>query len=272
LLGTGSAATAGLVAAGSPASAVEGPPRKSDIELNETETGFVTVDTSVETSPDDAVPIGGQEQKGYVEASSGIYLQGDRTTYEPTDEPDLLVVVDGKSLVPLRAGERQPLVEGRGGITTGQTSFIGSYGREIRVSTDGNRVSLYIGDDRVVRAKPDQTQSIERDMEITYSNDTGEQSSIETTVTCTLDHMGERRIISHPSSPVVPADHRLGRYAKRALGVQQGDSRIPRERVQHDGRNYVMTANGFVRIVPVLGADSFIIKKISENEITGGGQ
>jgi len=270
LLGTGSAATAGLIAAGSPASAVDAPPHGPDVEVDETRSGFVTVETTVETSPGDAVPIGGQEQKGYLEADSGIYLQGNQATGDSTDDPDLLVLADGKSFLPLGAGQRRPVIGGRGSITTGTTSFVGSFDSEIEVSTEATGIGLHVDGDRVVRAEPGETRSVERDVEITYSSEAGDRSGFETTLTVTLDHMGERRIVSHPTNRVVPEDHRQRMYAKRALAAQRGGSRIDRERVQHDGRNYVKTANGVARVVPVPGTKSFVIEKVLADEISGG--
>ena len=238
--------------------------------MNESSANFVTVDVTVERMPGDVVPVGASARTPYLRGEDAVYLQGNRSSYELDDSDDLLAAYNDMSLIPFRAGGKRALTHDKDRITTGSTSFIGSYGQQIAVSTDGTQVGVHVGKDSVIRIDPARTRTVERDMEISYVNERQKSSSVETTVVCSVNHFGETRVVSHPSERVIPKRHRLAEYAERARRAQEGDAPVDRETVRRNGHDVLKTKNGTARIVSVPEFEAYVVERSFDGTNNGG--
>lgn len=240
------------------------------IEVNQYEKQFTTVNLHVSSSPNDAVALSGAGRTPYLSDGNAIYLQGNRITDEPNSEDDTFVVVNESSFVPLARGGTHSVTQRLDSIQGPEMAFMGSYEESISVSAQGPELELRIDGRTVDRVSSGQEATIEREMKITYNTQEGQSASFETSMAITIKHSGQTKILSAPSKRLIPANHHLGEDAQVLLEAQQGARPSNRQVVKKNGHQTVETAAGTARIVPTSAQNAYVLERTIEPQINGG--
>ncbi|AWB28526.1 hypothetical protein [Halococcoides cellulosivorans] len=202
-------------------------------DLSKTRSTVVTVDLRIEDRPEDSPRVSGSSGSPPIEIGEGGTVFVSESDHSPNFSRGADVVIAGSNqrFHSAAVGEDVSLSEGIRSFRSVEGDLIGELQTEVHLNVAAQRsgtngeggsspaVTLRIGN-RETTLHHRESAKERSPVRIRYQDSDGNWAVFETVLVATVEHLGTRNVVDHPSYRILPSNHRLANQARHLMSEQ----------------------------------------------------